>query len=470
MEKSQLVAVLRSFSKKEIRDFRKWLQSPAHNLRDDVLELFEYLVGYEHLDNEKFLEKERVFRKIFPEETYDDAKLRQSMHFLLRAVEDFLVYQETNDNEVHVQMTLARVYRKRSLDKFFQKVVRQIEQCQEKSALRDAQYMLDGYLLEQERYRYLSQQKRTSQLNLQEVTDAIDLFYLSDKLRQSCILLSHQAVYKTGYDMGLLDGVLHYVEENRRFLQVPAIGIYYYIYKATTEKEIPGYFEQLKAYIEQYSHHFSHTDLRDIYLLALNYCIGKMNTGERQYIREAFDIIRQGLEIGVWIEHGILNRYSFRNFVAIGMGLREFAWVERFINDYQHFLDPKHRENFVHFALSSLYYEQGDYEKARQLLIHFEYTDILINLQAKSMLIKMYYREGELEALESLLESLRNYMHRKKVIGYHKNIYNTFIRYIRKLIRLNPYNRSHREKLRREIEESKQLREKKWFLEQLEAM
>ena len=156
--------------------------------------------------------------------------------------------------------------------------------------------------------------------------------------------------------------------------------------------------------------------------------------------------------------------------INIGIHLKEFAWVKNSIDNYQQYLDPKHRENFVNFALASLYFEKRDFRKAQQFLLHFEYTDILINLQAKSMLLRMYYEEGEFEALESLLESMRNYMHRKKVIGYHKNIYSNLIRYTRKLVRLNPYNKSQREKLRTEIEAAEQLRERKWFLEQLEAI
>ena len=470
MEKSQIVTVLRTLSKKEVGQLRKWLQSPAHNQREDTLELFEYLVGHGHLDNEKFLEKERVYRKIFPDAEFDDAKLRQTMHFLLRALEDFLVHQQRNCDEIEVQLALASVYRERNMEKYFEKTVRGIEQKKGQSQLRDARFLLSDYLMEQERYRYLSQQKRAARLNLQEVSDAIDRFFLADKLRQSCILLSHQAVYKTRYDMGLLDAVLRHVEGNRELLEVPAIGMYYYIYMVTTRKERSDYFEDLKEYIERFGQHFSHSELRDIYLLAVNYCIAKMNTGEKAFIREAFDLYRRGLERNVWIENGILNRYTFRNMVNAGLSLKEFGWVKKFVDRYQHHLDPRHRENFVNFAQASLYYEKGDFDRARRFLVHFEYTDMLINLQAKSMLIRMYYEEGELEALESLLESMRNYVHRKKVIGYHKSIYANLIRFTRKLVRLDPYDTRQKEKLRKDIEEAKQLRERKWFLEQLEAM
>ena len=43
MQKSVLAEIIRSLSKKETRDIAKWLQSPAHNQRQDVVRLFDYM-------------------------------------------------------------------------------------------------------------------------------------------------------------------------------------------------------------------------------------------------------------------------------------------------------------------------------------------------------------------------------------------------------------------------------------------
>jgi len=71
MNKSPLVSILRTFSKKEIREFRKWLRSPFHNQRQDIIDLFEYFFVDNHLHKEGYLEKPVVFSWIFPKETYD---------------------------------------------------------------------------------------------------------------------------------------------------------------------------------------------------------------------------------------------------------------------------------------------------------------------------------------------------------------------------------------------------------------
>ena len=121
MHNSHLIIVLRTFSKKELRELQKWLESPIHNQRDDVLSLLHYLTSSDTLDREKQLRKEKIYEKIFPKEVFDDAKLRQTMHFLLRCVEEFLIYNELQQDVVHTQLTLAGIYRKRKLDKTFKK-------------------------------------------------------------------------------------------------------------------------------------------------------------------------------------------------------------------------------------------------------------------------------------------------------------------------------------------------------------
>jgi hypothetical protein len=88
-------------------------------------------------------------------------------------------------------------------------------------------------------------------------------------------------------------------------------------------------------------------------------------------------------------------------------------------------------------------------------------------MTAKTMLLKMYYEQDELDALESLLESMRTYMQRKKVIGYHKTNYKNFIRYTKKLLKVNPYNKLLVERLRKEIETTNPLTEQEWLLRQL---
>ena len=468
MNKSHLISILRTCSKKELRDLRKWLLSPAHNQREDVQLLLEYLLKNDHLNKESALGKELVFSYVYSDETYNDAKMRQTIHFFMKTLEGFLLYQEVNHDQVQAKTILARIYRKRKLDKPFLKQMKLNEQLQEAQEYRNGYFLRSQYQLAEERYLYFSNFQRTD-LNLQETSNALDATYIADKLRQSCLMLSHQNIYKIEYNVGLLEEVLAYVESHD-MLNVPAIAMYYYTYKSLSDRDDDSHFAYLQKEITKNGNLFPYNELRDIYLHAINYCIGKMNAGDSVYTRKAFELYQEGFERNTLIEENTLSRWTFLNVIFIALKLREYTWVESFIENYQKYVSRKYRETFVNYALAQLNYEQGAYDAAMRLLTQFDTNEVIVNLRAKNLLLKMYYEQDELDVLESLLESMRTYLVRKKIMGYHKANFNNFIKMTRKLVNINGYKSDQKEKLRAEMEAITPLttEDRTWLLAQLE--
>lgn len=470
MEKSHLVSIFRVLNKKETKEMRKWVNSPAHNLRQDVADLFEYLVAGQHLFSEKHLEKERVFQAIYPNKTYHDAEMRQVMHFLLKAVENFLVYHELLKDETRAQTILAKVYRQRQLPKLFQKTMEASQKTQEQQPYRNHQYFENEFFLQFEQYSYLSGLGRDVPLNIQEVSDANDVSYLANKLKLSCIMLSHQAVFKTEYRLHLLDDLVKNVESSPHYLTIPAIAIYYYSYKAVTQAKDTTFFGKLKNEIFEHGGLFPPDEMRTIYLLAINYCIGRINVGQNEFIRESFELYREGMAKNIFLENGIMSRFTFGNAIRIALNLQEFDWVENIIQHHSQWLEEKHRENYVRFYLARLHFERKNYDEAMKLFAQSDFDDILMSLHAKTMLLKIYYELDEFYALDSLLESMRTYLQRKKVMGYHRSIYKNLILYTKKLLKLPPRDRGQIQKLRSEIETAEPLMERKWLLAQLDNL
>lgn len=471
MEKSRLLEVFNSISKKETRDLKKWLHSPAHNQREDVQVLFEYLLEIGQGADENALSKEVVFSHIFPDEAYDDAKFRQTSHFLLKAIEEYFIYRELRSDEVRAKTGLARVYRKKKIAKAFRAAMRDAKKEQDRYPFRNEHFHRNDFLLQLEEYSYRETQKRTAEMNLQDLGNALEVTFIADKLRYSYLMIAHQVVYKTEYDFGMLDAVLDYVEQ-KGFIEIPAIAVYYYGFKANVDKENPEHFRHLKTIILQNEEVFPPAERRDIYLMAINYLINRMNSGDSTAVKELFEFYKSGIEKKILIENKTLSRFTFRNVVSLGLILKEYGFVERFITDYAVYLEPKNRESIVHYSQAWLHFERKDYQNAMQLLMQVEYDDLLMNLSAKSMLVRIFYEEDELDALESLLESMRTYLQRKKVMGYHKANFTNLIRMTKKLVKINPFNTDQVKKLKKEVEEANPMggRERNWLLQQIDAL
>ena len=127
MQNSQLTHILFALSKKESRELRKWLVSPIHNQRSDVVQLYEYLTSGNRLEDDKSLEKERIFRKLYPKEAYDDAKMRQVIHFLQESIEEYLVFVKNQSDSLQCQLNLVKSFRERKLEKLYDKAMRKLD-------------------------------------------------------------------------------------------------------------------------------------------------------------------------------------------------------------------------------------------------------------------------------------------------------------------------------------------------------
>lgn len=466
MQNSILVQVFRSLNKKEIRELRKFVRSPFFNQREDVIQLFDFLADHSEASAEK-LEKTKVFPHIFPEGgAYDDSQMRYAMSFLLDAIRQYLAYREMNSDEVFTQIHLIRALRKKSLDSLFEKEWAGALALQEKQPYRNVRYHYHNYLLYQEHYDQLSLQQRSGDLHLQEMSNHLSTFYIADILRQSCIMLTHQNMSQQRYHLALLSEILPVLERGE-FMDIPLVAIYYHAYRALNNPAEDQYFQTLKQLIETHWKHFPESEIRDIYMLALNYCIRKINGGESRYMREAFDLYRSGLENRVLFENGILTKYTYKNAMTAGLWLQEFDWVRRFLDEYKEYLHPRERENTYRYNLANYYFRKPDYDQAMKLLQQVEFRDVLYNLDARRMLLRIYYELEEYDPLMSLLDSFSTYIRRQREVGYHKDNYLNLIRFVKKMLNSNLRDHKVRQQIREEIEQTHALAERSWLMEQL---
>ncbi len=468
MKQSRLLMVIKSLSPKEIKELEAFLDSPFYNRRESVVTLFQYLIE-QWFELDLIPTKEGAHQHLFPESSYEPQRIRQQMSWLLQLIEKYFATASFLDRSFEVDLEIARAYRQRGLEKQLTYTLRKVSDQLEKQPLRDADYYEYRYRVLEEQYFQTASKRRMGEQKLQQMSDNIDLAFLSRKLRQSCLALSHQAVYSTTYHFGLMDEILRYVEQ-RQLIKIPAIGLYYHGFRTLTQTDGDQYFQVFKNAILQYGTAFSNLEMRDLYLLAINFCIKKFNEGDWAFGREGLELYQAGLKSGHLLVDGELSRFAYRNIVAIGLKLADFNWVKHFIEQYKSALPKSHRESMYQFSLARLEYEQRNFDAAIDHLQQSEYSDLLLNLAAKTLLAKIYFQIDEIKLLDAHLEAMQSFIRRKRLMGYHKDNYQNFVRLTKKLLQLNPYDKESRQSFHQQVGQSEPLTEKNWLLEQLEAI
>ena len=61
MNKTKLISTLKKCSEKELQLFRKWLNSPFHNERESLKDMYEFLLKAAPEFEEKKINKEKAF-------------------------------------------------------------------------------------------------------------------------------------------------------------------------------------------------------------------------------------------------------------------------------------------------------------------------------------------------------------------------------------------------------------------------
>jgi hypothetical protein len=451
MEKTMLAEALATLSPAEHREFGKFVRSPFFNTRAQLVELYEHMSAAEGPKGALALE---------------GTALRLAQSALLALLEQYLTYKEKFEDSERGKIRLAAAYRKRNLAKHFRITLREARQSCEKRPWRHAEYYHDRNLMEWEQYQHDSSQKRTDNLNLQQTSDLMDTAFVARKLRLACLAQSHQAVYRTEYQLGLLDAVLRHVEGSP-LAEVPAVGLYFHCYRFLSDPQATGHFERFHQMLLRHAAAFPDEELRTLHLLAINFGVKKINESSEGWLRTTLDLYRSALERELLLENGLLSRFAFNNIVAIALRVGDTDWAEQFVERYKPLLERQWREATASLNRARVAYARRDYAAALPHLQRSDYKDLINNLIAKTLQLKIYYETDEFDLLESHLASMSNFIRRHTAIGYHRSNYSRMLHYTRQLMALNFHDEKAIQALRQDIEGEPVLTEKAWLLEML---
>ncbi len=415
---NQLISVLKTFSRKEMTRFHAFVQSPYFNKHDEVRQLAGYLNQVFPKFNEKNCGRETIFQYLYPQQKHDQSQLAVLFTYLLRLLEQFLIWENFKGDTTTHQVLLLSALRERKLYRYYDKKMGKLEAQLAKTSIKDSNYYHHYFLKASEADQYYNQRARhETDHSIQRKQDYLDNYYLSLKLRDACEMQVRSRILRVDYQTDLLETVLAQVQSNvPHYEQFPSIIVYYRIYRMITSANDAA-FSAAQKEVQTHIACFGPEEQRNLYNYLQNYCIERINQGQRQYLRISFDLSREQLQKKLLFdEKGYLSQWYYKNMVTAGIRLKEMEWIRQFIDDYKERLHPEVVENAYTFNLASYYYSVNELENVLELLVRVEYSDIRYSLAAKSLLLRTYYDLEEYEPLLSLSRSFVQYLQRNQLI------------------------------------------------------
>ena len=461
MKSSKIYQIISTLSDTELKSLKKSLGTELFKASREHLLTFDLVSKSER--SGKSTSRAIINTRIYKSKA-SDTYIRNVLSDLYKLVERWIVVHNAISDGMYTDKTLLRHYRNQDQPKLFNSYLTKAKD--QSTVLKNAESIDQHYEILLEEYNFKSSHTRTQNLNIQELLDLLDVGYLAKKLRQVCFSIAHQSVSGNIYDKGLLDRVIDEIK-NSTYKDQPAITLYHSAMMMLSYPLESQHFVSFKANLDTNSQYFPDEELRSLYLFAINQCIRMINRGEIQYGRECLALYHTALEKGYFLLDGYLSRFTYNNVAAIAIKVGDFDWAEQFSNEYKSYLRADEKESSYHLNLAHVNYQKKNYEEALASLQIVDFSDHLFNLAAKTIQMKIYYETEEYNLLDSHLDAMQMYLLRKKVIGYHKNNYKNVIRYTKRLVKCNPYDKDEKNNLSIVVRNEEILSEKKWLMKQL---
>lgn len=442
----KLNILLNSLSDKEIREFRKFVQSPLFSGRRNYLPLLDSVLKF----------RKKVFKGLYSKNAnmemngfshFKSQTLRNRLSELFKIGEEFIIYKDLHNEADHREIVLLQALKKRDMEAIYSNLLKRligsISELPYSDEAATNKFVVERMYLELLQGSTNGESRFTKYFEHSEFVTALALLNLF--LFGIELLQQEQANRKYEFNLPLevLENLdfekisLKLRKSDRMLMRIVCMLYYFYRMFKNPDDEL-SYFEGRKLFDEVYDH-LSHTYKMEIYKLMTHYCIIRQNEGVKKFQKEIFSLYNERLKKNMYQDEntGDFQVSSFRNYVLIGLILKKYKWTENFIKKYSRELPEKNREYEIRISLSKVYFSNRDYEKAMDLIEGFKGITYMHYCDSSILRLCIFYEVGKYEDAFREWDKFRQYLkNHLKVPAAVKEYMDNFLKLYMKLLKI----------------------------------
>lgn len=475
-----LVEMLKTFTKNEMKEFDKFVRSPFHNNRNEVTRLWTELKKYHPSFDQKNFTKEKIFGRVYPHQKLREDVMSRLGSNLISVLENYLSYKQFSENAFDRKLSLLDSLYKRNLDKILNKEFKRAEEILENNDGIDIWYLLNKYRLNiLKNDHYITTGDIKLLINNSEGIENLICFFLTGLFTALINFKINERDFNANYDSWLHTAFINSFDAVKIFDKIKNNGsegriltlAHFYAYLAIENYKDEESLLKLKDLLNNYYNKFSRRTTINLYVGLLNICLHKRRGGDISYLRKSFDIYKEIVSKNLLTEteSDYIDKNHFINIVSLALKINEIDWAESFVESNIDRASPEEKTNIYNYCNATFAYYRKDFNTALNLIMKVNlpyYKYMAINL-----LCKIYYDMDYTEQLFFLIDSYRHYVNNDKKVPKDINAKDlSFLLYLNKLVKIkfnNDYNALSR--LKKNIAESP-YGGKEWLLEKIEEL
>lgn len=464
MHGSKLFEVLEKLNIRQFKRLLDFAASPYFNKSEPLLNFLKYVAKYHPgLDNPA-LKKEIIKKHL----SLTEQQMVYQMNQLLGVTEHFLITESLAEKQETGLIALLDVYNNWKLEKHYKTAKDKLDRLGSDFNTRNADYFRLLYNIQLKEYEHKGTNQRVYNPHLQQLADRLDLFYLAEKLRICFAMTNLQSMLNVEYRIGHLEEILQYATEAENALH-PVIIAYRAAILLLLDDLRDESFLQLKEILTLHPAHFSQLELTDLYTCLLNICTRKINrSNDADAWENYFNINEHLLESGLLLEDGFLNPWRYTNLTATALKTERTDWALDFIKKYKKLLPESFRNDMFYYCMAQYYFHLKLFHQAQSEINKVAFTDVYLNIAARSLMIKIYYEISEDDLLFSLLEATRIFLLRNKLIDENrKKQMQRFIEFTHKLAKYESFDTEKLTSLKDMLPAASEILHQAWLTQKL---
>lgn len=407
--KSNLIQLLRIFSPDEMKEFEKFVRSPFHNNRSEVIRYFEILKKFYPEFTHKDFTKEKIYSRLYPSEIYRDDTMRRLNSNLFKLGEEFSAYKNFRNDEYSYEKSILDYFLSKNSDKFFSKQYEKITMQLDKNVLRDSEYYYrQSNLDEHFRTFMMKYDPNYKKVSFKTQIDFQWKYLLSSMLRLYGFAEYEKFFHNKNYDLKFKDELLK-ISEKSGFMNSKTVEIYYLLLKLyDVNNKSDDIFYRLKKLIDEISGSFDKPECFQFYIHLFNYLnINKLNT-DKDYGKEEFDIAQKMIENDLLIHNGKIDPGWFRGIFSKILNAGKIKFAENFIKRYRSVVAGEESESVVNHVYAQFEIYKKNYNTALKYLEKASYRHLNDKWSVKNMYLTIYYEMNEYKLFFYTADSLKH--------------------------------------------------------------
>lgn len=415
LESSNLISLLRTFTKEEVREFTKFLKSPFFNNRSEVtklyLEISKYHPGY--TSNE--LTNESIYSKLRPETAYNDPEMRMLKSSLKKLAGEFVSYKIYTHQNFEPRLNMIDALFLRNQTDMMESEIEKMEKDFGKIERWTDIYLYYEWALNIKKRNIMLMKSRIDERLAAQIRSDNDMFgfFIYDFLISQIDKFVSSAGTRFAKTDSVYDGFIQIIDIEKlksliSIIEGPKgklIESCYLAYR-TLNEDSRQFAEELHSNILKYGDHFENGILINLYYI-LKFFYNQKPDKESKL--KLFNITREYTEQNLLAqsEQGNIPPGSFVELIEIASQVGETKWAEEFLNRNLDRVEISLKDRVYLQSMVLINYYSQQFEPSLRFLAKISGADL--GTKFRVLKCRMMYKLNLTEELLAFINTSRHF-------------------------------------------------------------